>query len=592
MVLTCISLWLLLSICQNMSGHLIGIHGLRFLLLSVLIFSPVVSWLCLYNLLMISIHKSSLLYLLKYPFIQLYSYSLSLSLGVSISEMIVCILLCLVSFLINIYILKYLYKDKTIIRFLSMMMLFTFNMMLLILAQDTITLFIGWEMIGITSLLLIGYYNNRPESSRAGLKAILYNRLGDIFFMLFILIGLSVFNTNTMSLYCLLCSYQYYSTIYNHKLFLLLGMSIILSAWSKSTQLGFQPWLLDAMEGPTPVSALLHSATLVTAGVVLLYKFSYIFYLSSSLLILLILLSSISCILNSFSSISYIDVKRIVAYSTATHISLMILCISLDLIGNASNIREVSILHLFYHGWSKSLIFILCGYLISIFHTQDLRLFGNIYLQLPLLFSLVNLSLLSIFGFPGSSISSSKDIILEFGLLSVYGSTLLIPMFVILLLSQGYSLGLLLYLLYNSSYHSTLHSLFVYYKNSFLASYSYYATFFTLILCVIYLPALLHDILLYTNIHVSHHIIRVDVFSLLSLVGLLLSYYHCTFNSSISITSYFSISNNRLFFDKLWSSIVSIASVVVLYTTTFVLEYGWVMSYAQIINLILLILLI
>ncbi len=185
------------------------------------------------------------------------------------------------------------------------------------------------------------------------------------------------------------------------------------------------------MEGPTPVSALLHSATLITAGIVLLYKNRYILYYNNSLAILLLLLGGISCLINSISSINYIDIKRIIAYSTCTHISLIIMILSIDII---INISEISLLHLFYHGWSKSLIFIISGYLISLLHSQDIRLFGSLFQHIPIFYIIINISLLTIFGFPGSYLSYSKDIILEFGLISIYGYNIILIFFMILLL--------------------------------------------------------------------------------------------------------------------------------------------------------------
>ena len=587
MIIMSISLWFIISIIMNMSGVYIGIKGMKRIILNILIISPIISWYILYNILFININRNEIIYNIKYNLIKIYNYNMNLSLEISTYEMICIILLINISFIINLYILRYLYKDKNIIRFMSFMMLFTFNMMILILSNDMISLFIGWEMIGIISLILISYYNNRIESVRSGLKAIIYNRLGDIFLMFNLILSINIYNDTNLSLYMLLINYNYYQFIYNNKLLLLLGLSIIISAWSKSAQLGFQPWLLDAMEGPTPVSALLHSATLITAGVIILYKFSSLLSYNNSLMILIILLSSISCLMNSFSSINYLDIKRIVAYSTCTHICLMILIISLDIV---LNIKEISLLHLFYHGWSKSLIFLICGYLISIFHSQDLRLFGNIYLQLPLLFCVLNISLLTIYGFPGSYISSSKDIILEFGLLSLYGSSFLLPFFLILLLSQGYSLGLLLYLIYNSSYNNNLHSLYVYYKSNF--QYSFYFLFFFVIILIVYLPFLLHDLLLYTNIHVSHHLLGIDMFSLVGFLCLFLAYYNNKYNKFLSLSSYFHLTNNRLLFDKLFSSLSSFLSILILYISTFVLEYGYIMSYFHITNLCLLLLLI
>ena len=151
----------------------------------ILIISPIISWYILYNI--INIYSNKILYILNYKFINLYNYNIKLQIGITIYEFIIIILLINVSYMINIYIIKYLYKDKNIIRFVSIMMLFTFNMILLIISNDIILLFIGWEMIGIISLLLINYYNNRIEATKSGLKAIIYNRIGDISLLLCII---------------------------------------------------------------------------------------------------------------------------------------------------------------------------------------------------------------------------------------------------------------------------------------------------------------------------------------------------------------------------------------------------------------------
>jgi NADH-quinone oxidoreductase subunit L len=544
----------------------------------ILIISPIISWFILYNFLMINIYNNKLLYIINYKFINLYNYNIKLEIGISIYEMIIVILLINVSYIINIYIIKYLYKDKNIIRFIGIMMLFTFNMIILIISNDIIILFIGWEMIGIISLLLINYYNNRIEATKSGLKAVVYNRLGDVTLILAIILNINMYNDNNINLYILLVNYKLYNINYIN-INLIVGISLIISAWSKSAQLGLQPWLLDAMEGPTPVSALLHSATLITAGIILLYKFRYLLYYNNSLAILLLLLGGISCLMNSISSINYLDIKRIIAYSTCTHISLIIMILAIDII---INISEISLLHLFYHGWSKSLIFIISGFLISLIHSQDIRFFGNLFQHIPIFFIIINISLLTIFGFPGSYLSYSKDIILEFGLLSIYGYNIIIIFFIILLLSQGYSLGILLYLLYNSSYYNNIHFIYNHYKNGI--KFIYIFAFLYLIFIIIYLPYLLYDILLYTNINIMHHISLIDPFSFLSLIGLLLSYYN--YNKLHSFY-FINIHNNRLYFDKLLSSLVSLLSVHIIYYYQFIIEYGFVMHYLHITNLIL-----
>jgi NADH-quinone oxidoreductase subunit L len=562
--------WSIISIIMNWSGSIIGINGSIYIILCVLIISPIISWYILYNYVIIS--KNSQIYVITYNLINYYYYTLNISITISIMLMIVVILLINVSYIICIYILYYMYKDKNIVRFISVIMLFTFNMIILIISNDVVLLFIGWEMIGIISLLLISYYSNRIEASRAGLKAIFYNRVGDITLLLFVVLSINVYSSNNITIYSILITYNNYNI---NNINIIIGVLLIISAWSKSAQLGFQPWLLDAMEGPTPVSALLHSATLVTAGAIILYKNIYI--INNSISILIIILGGISCIYNCISSIYYLDIKRIVAYSTCTHISLIIMVIGIDIIYES---RSVSILHLFYHGWTKSLIFMICGYLISLIHSQDIRYYGSLYMSIPLVFVVINISLLNILGFIGTYLSYSKDLILELGLISIYGYNIVLVFVLILLLSSGYSLGILLYLIYSYSYYNVV---------SYTYNNSYIILFIYLIIVIIYLPTLLYDILVYKNISVMHSISIIDPFSIIIIIGMLLSYYNYTYNNSLYIMN---IHNNRLYMDKIISSIITNISSSIIYRIIFVLEYGFVMHYIFIVNIILFVLLL
>jgi NADH-quinone oxidoreductase subunit L len=562
--------WSIISIIMNWSGSIIGINGSIYIILCVLIISPIISWYILYNYVIIS--KNSQIYVITYNLINYYYYTLNISITISIMLMIVVILLINVSYIICIYILYYMYKDKNIVRFISVIMLFTFNMIILIISNDVVLLFIGWEMIGIISLLLISYYSNRIEASRAGLKAIFYNRVGDITLLLFVVLSINVYSSNNITIYSILITYNNYNI---NNINIIIGVLLIISAWSKSAQLGFQPWLLDAMEGPTPVSALLHSATLVTAGAIILYKNIYI--INNSISILIIILGGISCIYNCISSIYYLDIKRIVAYSTCTHISLIIMVIGIDIIYES---RSVSILHLFYHGWTKSLIFMICGYLISLIHSQDIRYYGSLYMSIPLVFVVINISLLNVLGFIGTYLSYSKDLILELGLISIYGYNIVLVFVLILLLSSGYSLGILLYLIYSYSYYNVV---------SYTYNNSYIILFIYLIIVIIYLPTLLYDILVYKNISVMHSISIIDPFSIIIIIGMLLSYYNYTYNNSLYIMN---IHNNRLYMDKIISSIITNISSSIIYRIIFVLEYGFVMHYIFIVNIILFVLLL
>jgi NADH-quinone oxidoreductase subunit L len=578
MLIMNIIILIIISIYIMILGNKIGYKGLLYIIIMILIISPIISWYILYNIIIINIYNNKLLYILYYKFINIYNNEIKIIIGINIYEFIIIILLININYMITLYIIKYLNNDKNIIRFMSIIILFTYNMIILIISNDIIILFLGWEMIGIISLLLINYYNNRIEATRSGIKAIMYNRIGDIGILILIMLSINIYNDNNINIYILLINYKYYNIIYNN-INIIIGISIIIGAWSKSAQIGLQPWLLDAMEGPTPVSALLHSATLITAGILLLYKNIYILYYNHTLCILLLILGGISSILNSISSINYIDIKRIIAYSTCTHISLMIMILSIDII---INIKEISLLHLFYHGWSKSLIFLICGYFISIVYTQDIRLFGNFYQYIPIFFIIINICLLTIYGFPGSFLSFSKDLILEFGLISVYGYNFIFLFFLIILLSQGYSLGILLFLLFNNYFLNNIIDIKI-------NIYFYLFIFLFIIIIIIYLPFLLNDILLYININILHNIFLIDPFSYISIIGLLFSFFNIFY---FKFFYFFNINNNRLYFDKLISNFINKFSIFIIYYFIYFFEFFYIINYLYIINLIYLILLI
>jgi NADH-quinone oxidoreductase subunit L len=430
-------------------------------------------------------------------------------------------------------------------------------------------------MVGIFSCFLIGYYNNRIESVRSGLKAICYNRVGDICLLYFILSVVNLFNDISISL----ISYLYMLINIHWFMVLVLVMSII----GKSAQIGFQPWLLDAMEGPTPVSALLHSATLVTTGIILLYKSRYLLYYNQSLAIAVFIIGGISCLINSLSSIHYLDLKRVIALSTCTHISLIIMILSIQCM---TNIQDIAFTHLFYHGWSKSLLFILSGNLISLNHSQDIRLFGSLFQQIPILVIIINMSLLTIFGFPGSLLAYSKDMIFELGLISIYGYNIILVLFIIIILSQSYSLSLLLYLVHNYSYYikgtnyiRVVDNIRLYPKmiQLFLYHSIVYSSLIVLFLCSIIL-VYSSDLLLSSSLFVEtlaslHYMTTIDIFSLLPFMLLVLSF--LKFNSIYSLY-FLNITNNRLYLDKLISTIVSLFSLLhFIHNLMFYLEYGY-----------------
>jgi NADH:ubiquinone oxidoreductase subunit 5 (subunit L)/multisubunit Na+/H+ antiporter MnhA subunit len=314
---------------------------------------------------------------LDLDYIYLEEYEISLWFYQDTFSLLFLSMLCTISFVIHLYVLWYMYDDYDKCRFVSILSLFTFGMGLLIISGDVVCIFIGWELIGISSLFLISYYTTQIDALRSGLKAISYNRIGDIGLLIFI-----CFEIYRYEDCCLVVVSYPFNSLYDWREIGLYGL--VLAAWVKSAQFGASPWLLCAMSGPTPVSALLHSATLVTAGLLVLVKLESKWYGLCNLSLLIFILGAVTALVSCLAAVVFFDLKRIIAYSTCTHIGLIFMSLGLSGIVQADLSYYVG--HLFTHGLTKSLLFLLAGVMIHKLHQQDIRSFRNmVYLQ-PLFF--------------------------------------------------------------------------------------------------------------------------------------------------------------------------------------------------------------
>eukprot|EP00994_Dinema_validum_P009240 NODE_89_length_2649_cov_5242.539231_g58_i0.p1 GENE.NODE_89_length_2649_cov_5242.539231_g58_i0~~NODE_89_length_2649_cov_5242.539231_g58_i0.p1 ORF type:complete len:618 (-),score=-86.91 NODE_89_length_2649_cov_5242.539231_g58_i0:129-1982(-) len=386
--------------------------------------------LCMSTILAWSQYATSSVTTVVLPLFSIYTYSFTLNLGADATIYLLLSMLGTVSTAILMYTVWYSGGDPLCYRLMQELTFFTFSMQLVMTSADLITLFTSWELIGISSFLLIGYYTDRSEALRSSLKATLYNRVGDVTLLAACCVLLSALGDTSMDLLSLLVSMSDLSV----ELWTAISLCLVVSAWAKSAQLGLHVWLLDAMEGPTPVSSLLHSATLVTAGIVVLFKTECIWSTVPSICILITILGVASALTACMTAIFYWDSKRIIAYSTCTHIALMFVCLG---IGHS----EAAIEHLYVHGWSKSLLFMLTGMVIHSVHTQDVRLMSPISRLLPLVSSMCIITILSLQGTPGSMLADSKDWMLSTATLTVSCSSLLLLIVAIVWCSQGYSLG-------------------------------------------------------------------------------------------------------------------------------------------------------
>lgn len=379
-----------------------------------------------------------------YDIIELLKFNLliiSLSFIINNITYIMMTLVIFITFTVSIYSLSYMEGDPHILRFLSYLSLFSFFMVALITANTLIQLFLGWEGVGICSYLLISFWYQRIEAIKSAMKAIVVNRFGDMAFIMIIIILWSSYNSiNIMSINSICCNSICYITI----------IMMIISATSKSSQFGLHSWLPDAMEGPTPVSALIHAATMVTAGVFFLIKFSFILEIAHEWLIIIMVLGSFTSIFSATIGLVQNDFKKIIAYSTCSQLGYMIAILGLSY-------YSLSLFHLFNHGFFKALLFLSAG---SLIHTlsdeQDGRKSGIVTKSSPITYTCIIVGSLALMGIPFLTGFYSKDVILEL----TYANIMLTNIYLLTLfaacITAAYSIKLIFWAFFNNATSAAL----------------------------------------------------------------------------------------------------------------------------------------
>ena len=317
-----------------------------------------------------------------------------------------------VSSLVHLYSIGYMSHDPNKPRFMAYLSLFTFAMLMLVVSDNFLQLFFGWEGVGLCSYLLIGFWYKKNSANNAAIKAFLVNRVGDFGLAIAIFLIFNYFGTINYNEVFAKVAEQSNKEInfigLNINLITLISLTLFIGAMGKSAQFLFHTWLPDAMEGPTPVSALIHAATMVTAGVFLVVRCSPIFEYSQVALNFIAIIGMITAVFAASIALVQNDIKKIIAYSTCSQLGYMFFAAGIGA-------YHVAIFHLFTHAFFKALLFLGAGSVIHAFNDeQDIRKMGGVWKKIPYTWSLMLIGTLALTGFPLLSGFYSKDAIIEF----------------------------------------------------------------------------------------------------------------------------------------------------------------------------------
>jgi NADH-quinone oxidoreductase subunit L len=317
-----------------------------------------------------------------------------------------------VSLMVHIYTIGYMHDDPGYQRFFSYISLFTFSMMMLVMSNNFLQLFFGWEAVGLVSYLLIGFWYTRPSAIYANMKAFLVNRVGDFGFLLGIAMVLMYFGTLDYA-----AVFTQAPEIVNEQIELIPGSSwlvmtvicilLFIGAMGKSAQFPLHVWLPDSMEGPTPISALIHAATMVTAGIFMVARMSPLFELSENALSFILIIGGITTLFMALIAVVQDDIKRVVAYSTLSQLGYMTVALG-------ASAYSAAIFHLMTHAFFKAVLFLGAGsVIIAMHHEQSMQKMGGLKRYMPITYGTMFIAALASAGVPGFSGFFSKDAIIE-----------------------------------------------------------------------------------------------------------------------------------------------------------------------------------
>nr|AMW67769.1 NADH dehydrogenase subunit 5 [Semidalis aleyrodiformis] len=399
--------------------HICNIYGLLFLICS------------LFNFLMgLYFMSLDLIYLVEWELISINSFNLVMILLLDWMSLLFMSLVLYISSMVIFYSKGYMEEDKDIIRFILLVVMFVLSMMFLIISPNLVSILLGWDGLGLVSFILVIYYQN-VKSFNAGMLTILSNRIGDVMILLSISWMLNYGSWNYIF-------YMNYMINLNNNMFYIMLM-IMIAAMTKSAQIPFSSWLPAAMAAPTPVSALVHSSTLVTAGVYLLIRFNSWLMMNDILMKFMLLIGVLTMFMSGCGANFEMDLKKIIALSTLSQLGLMMSTLSLGLI-------SLSFFHLLTHAMFKALLFMCAGmYIHNMSNNQDIRFMGSMSFLMPFSTMCFMFSNLALCGFPFLTGFYSKDLILEEILMLDLNYFIFIMFFLSTGLTVSYSFRLIYY---------------------------------------------------------------------------------------------------------------------------------------------------
>jgi len=397
MYLTLIILPLLGSIISGFFGRKVGVTGSHIITCGSVITTTILAILSFFE---VGINNIPV-YINLFRWID--SESLNVSWGFTFDSLTVSMLIpvLIVSSLVHLYSIGYMSHDPHNQRFFSYLSLFTFMMIILVTSNNFLLMFVGWEGVGVCSYLLVSFWFTRIAANQSSISAFLTNRVGDCFL--------------TIGMFAILWSFGNidYSTVFSlaplmtDNLITIIGICLLIGAMAKSSQIGLHVWLPMAMEGPTPVSALIHAATMVTAGVYLLMRSSPLIEYSNTVLLLCLWIGAVTTVFSSLIGLFQQDIKKVIAYSTMSQLGMMVIAIGLSS-------YNIALFHLVNHAFYKGLLFLGAGAVIhAVSDNQDFRKYGGLKAFLPLTYSVMLIASLSLVAFPFMTGFYSKDFILE-----------------------------------------------------------------------------------------------------------------------------------------------------------------------------------